>query len=52
MTTTISSQDFIASIAESLQYISYTHPRDFVQAMARAYDGKKAWQHVMPWLKS
>lgn len=36
--TTISSQDFIASIAESLQYISYTHPRDFVQAMAKAYE--------------
>ncbi len=36
--TIINSQDFIASIAESLQYISYTHPRDFVQAMARAYE--------------
>ncbi len=42
MTTTISSQDFIDSIAESLQYISYTHPRDFVQAMARAYEHEKS----------
>ncbi|AGF76964.1 hydro-lyase family enzyme, Fe-S type, tartrate/fumarate subfamily [Desulfocapsa sulfexigens DSM 10523] len=42
MTTIISSQDFIASIAESLQYISYTHPRDFVQAMARAYEREKS----------
>ena len=38
MTTTIRSQDFISSIADSLQYISYTHPRDFVQAMTRAYE--------------
>ena len=42
MTTTISSQDFIGSIAESLQYISYTHPRDFIQAMARAYEHEKS----------
>jgi fumarate hydratase, class I len=42
MTTTISSQDFIDSIAESLQYISYTHPRDFVQAMARAYEHEES----------
>jgi len=40
--TTISSQDFIDSIAESLQYISYTHPRDFIQAMARAYKHEKS----------
>jgi fumarate hydratase class I len=42
MTTTISSQDFIDSIAESLQYISYTHPLDFVQAMARAYEHEES----------
>ena len=42
MSTTISSQDFIRSIAESLQYISYTHPRDFIQAMARAYELEKS----------
>jgi len=40
--TTINSQDFIDSIAESLQYISYTHPRDFIQAMARAYKHEKS----------
>ncbi len=39
--TTISSKDFIDSIAESLQYISYTHPRDFVRAMTRAYEQEK-----------
>lgn len=42
MTTLISSRDFVSSIAESLQYISYTHPRDFVQAMARAYEREKS----------
>ena len=42
MTTTINSQDFIDSIAESLQYISYTHPRDFVQAMTRAYEHEES----------
>ncbi len=36
--TTISSRDFIDSIADSLQYISYTHPTDFIQAMAQAYE--------------
>ncbi len=40
--TTISSQDFINSIADSLQHISYTHPRDFVRAMTRAYEHEKS----------
>ncbi len=40
--TIISSQDFISSITDSLQYISYTHPRDFVQAMARAYEQEES----------
>jgi fumarate hydratase, class I len=42
MTTTISSQNFIESITDSLQYISYTHPRDFVQAMTRAYEHERS----------
>ena len=33
----IKSEDFIRSIEESLQYISYYHPLDFVEAMHRAY---------------
>ncbi len=33
----IKSEDFISSIEESLQYISYYHPLDFVEAMHRAY---------------
>ncbi len=36
--TTISSRDFTDSIADSLQYISYTHPTDFIRAMAQAYE--------------
>jgi len=33
----IKQQDFIESIADSLQYISYYHPLDFVQALEKAY---------------
>ena len=40
--TTITSKDFIDSIADSLQYISYTHPRDFIQAMTRAYEQEQS----------
>jgi fumarate hydratase, class I len=40
--TTINSTDFINSIADSLQYISYTHPQDFVQAMNKAYEKEKS----------
>jgi len=30
-------EDFIASIADALQFISYYHPVDFIQAMHKAY---------------
>ena len=40
--TMINSKDFIDSIAESLQYISYTHPLDFIRAMTRAYEHEKS----------
>lgn len=33
----INAEDFIRSIADSLQYISYYHPADFVEAMHKAY---------------
>lgn len=33
----IKSEDFISSIEDSLQYISYYHPLDFVEAMHKAY---------------
>jgi len=35
--TSIRQQDFIDSIADALQFISYYHPEDFVQALAEAY---------------
>lgn len=34
----IRKQDFIDSIADALQYISFYHPLDFVQAAKAAYD--------------
>lgn len=35
--TIIKSEDFISSVTDSLQYISYYHPLDFVDAMYQAY---------------
>jgi fumarate hydratase class I len=40
--TTIKSNDFITSVADSLQFISYYHPVDFVEAMHRAYMREKS----------
>jgi fumarate hydratase class I len=34
---TISKDDFITSICDALQYISYYHPQDFIQALHAAY---------------
>lgn len=35
--TVITKQDVISSVADALQYISYYHPLDFVQALEKAY---------------
>ncbi|OYY82356.1 MAG: fumarate hydratase [Methylophilales bacterium 16-45-9] len=35
--TTIKQEDFIQSIADALQYISYYHPEDYIQALGEAY---------------
>ena len=35
--TVIRTQDVISSVADALQYISYYHPLDFVQALEKAY---------------
>ena len=40
--TTIKTADVINSVADSLQFISYYHPVDFVQAMHRAYLNEKS----------
>ena len=37
MTTVICQQDFIDSIADALQFISYYHPADYIKALAEAY---------------
>ncbi|WP_027351815.1 fumarate hydratase [Halotalea alkalilenta] len=36
--TVIRQQDLIESVADALQYISYYHPKDFIQAMNQAYE--------------
>ena len=38
MTTTIHQQDLIQSVADALQFISYYHPKDFIRAMAKAWE--------------
>ncbi|MDD4963525.1 MAG: fumarate hydratase [Gallionella sp.] len=40
--TVIRQQDFIDSIADALQFISYYHPQDFIQAMAQAYEKEQS----------
>lgn len=37
MTTSIKQADLIQSVADSLQYISYYHPKDFIDAVHQAY---------------
>jgi len=36
--TIIRQDDFIQSVADSLQYISYYHPKDYIDALAKAYE--------------
>ncbi len=38
MTTVIKEADFIESVADALQFISYYHPVDFIQAVNQAYE--------------
>ena len=37
MTTVVKQEDIIASVADALQYISYYHPKDFIDAIYDAY---------------
>lgn len=39
--TVIKELDFINSVKNSLQFISYYHPLDFIQAMDKAYQAEK-----------
>ncbi|MGD9021423.1 MAG: fumarate hydratase, partial [Lysobacterales bacterium] len=38
MATIIQQNDLIDSVADALQYISYYHPLDFIQALNEAYE--------------
>ncbi|MDT8399339.1 MAG: fumarate hydratase [Pseudomonadales bacterium] len=40
--TDIRQQDVIQSVADALQYISYYHPLDFIQAVNRAYEREES----------
>jgi fumarate hydratase class I len=40
--TIIKKDDFITSVADALQFISYYHPTDFVQAMTKAYETEQS----------
>ena len=40
--TIIKQADFIQSIADALQYISYYHPLDYIQALGRAYEAEQS----------
>jgi len=40
--TIIKQSDFIQSIADALQYISYYHPVDYIQALGRAYEAEQS----------
>jgi len=40
--TTIKQQDFIDSVADALQFISYYHPKDFIEHLAHAYQHEQS----------
>jgi len=40
--TTIRQEDFIRSIADGFQYISYYHPQDYIRALAAAYQAEES----------
>lgn len=40
--TIIRQEDFIKSIADGFQYISYYHPLDYIQALGKAYDREES----------
>ena len=40
--TVIREDDFITSVADALQFISYYHPQDFIQAMTEAYEREES----------
>ncbi len=39
---TIRQEDFIASVADALQFISYYHPQDYIEALGEAYRAEES----------
>src|SRR5699024_6084815 len=42
MSTLIKEEDFIQSLADAVQFISYFHPADYIAHLARAYDAEES----------
>jgi fumarate hydratase class I len=42
MTTNIRQEHVVASVADALQFISYYHPADFIEAMGKAYEAEQS----------
>ena len=40
--TVIRQEDFVASVAAALQYISYYHPADYITSLAKAYEREES----------
>ena len=40
--TIIRQEDFVASVAAALQYISYYHPVDYITSLAKAYEREES----------
>src|SRR5678815_2328554 len=40
--TTLRQEDFIASIADALQFMSYYHPQDYIEALGEAYKAEQS----------
>lgn len=49
--TVIKQEDFVQSIADGFQFISYYHPKDFIQALTKAWEKKKTLPQKMQWHK-
>jgi fumarate hydratase class I len=42
MSSPIRQEDFIQSVADAFQFISYYHPLDYIQALGRAYEREQS----------
>ena len=42
MSVIIQEEDFVSSIADAIQFISYYHPADYIKHLARAYEREES----------